>query len=228
MLFKSQLIAQGSGSMGGLVASHNRFGQYMRRRAIPVNPSTSFQQAVRLAFMTLAAAWKNILTAQMRTDWETYAINTPVTNRIGDTVTLTGLNMYIRCNTPRIQIGLSRVDAGPSIFGLPETDSTFTPTAVASTDIVSLAFSNALPWANEVGGYLIAYQTRPFSPSIVYLPISMREVKNVAGAVIPPTSPATYTSPFNLSAGQALKVQARISRADGRLSAPFWVRAIAS
>ncbi|KKM06452.1 hypothetical protein LCGC14_1743870, partial [marine sediment metagenome] len=47
MLFKSGLITQGSGSIGGLTASHNRGGMYFRARTIPTNPATSFQTVVR-------------------------------------------------------------------------------------------------------------------------------------------------------------------------------------
>lgn len=221
MLFKSTMIGTVSGSVGGSTGSHNRFGQYIRRRAIPVNPRSTFQQTVRTAFQYLTEYWKNTLTPAQRIDWTTYADNTPVINALGDTIHLTGLNMFLRTNVPTLQSTLAVIAAAPPIFGLAESDPTMTVSAVGSTDVVSVAFNNALPWANEVGGYLFLYQSRPLSPSINFITGSKRFASVVGGAVSPPTSPTTYTSPFNLSAGQKIEVRGSIRRADGRLSAPF-------
>ena len=50
MLFKPTIVASLSGSLGGITASHNRFGAYLRERVIPVNPGTQPQVIVRNAF----------------------------------------------------------------------------------------------------------------------------------------------------------------------------------
>ena len=47
MLFVPTIGTKLSGSLGGIVASHNRFGSYFRQRTVPVNPDTADQQMVR-------------------------------------------------------------------------------------------------------------------------------------------------------------------------------------
>lgn len=73
MKFKSTLLAEASGALAGLVFSHNRGGAYIRQRVIPVNPSSSFQQAVRNFMLVCAGAWNNVLTVQQRAGWTWYA-----------------------------------------------------------------------------------------------------------------------------------------------------------
>ena len=88
MLIKSQLITQASGSIGGLVGSHNAGGMYFRARTIPVNPGSAAQIAVRNIVAQLTAAWTADLTAAQRTAWQTYADNVPTTNRLGDSINI--------------------------------------------------------------------------------------------------------------------------------------------
>ena len=110
MLFKSALITQASGSIGGMTASRNKGGAYFRARALPTNPNTPEQQAVRGYLGTLANLWTNVLTPANRVLWDFYAFNVPVINAVGDSIQLTGQQMYIRANVPRLQAGLPRVD----------------------------------------------------------------------------------------------------------------------
>ena len=105
---------QRSGKQGGMVWSRNRYGTYARDRAIPTNPNTSRQQTVRNAFKDMANRWWSTVTTAQRAQWETYCEAVKYINRLGDSVVLTGMTMYIACNVPRVQAGLDPVDAGPS------------------------------------------------------------------------------------------------------------------
>ncbi len=73
MIFTSPLIEAGSGSVAGLTFSRNKGGNYLRGRAIPTNPNSPLQQAVRSIMSQLTANWLNVLTAIQRVAWETYA-----------------------------------------------------------------------------------------------------------------------------------------------------------
>ncbi len=218
MLVRYSVLADASGSFGGLVASHNRSGQYLRTRVRPTNPSSARQVAVRIIFSNLATAWAT-LTDDQREAWTTYAINVPVTNAFGDPVTLTGLQMYLRSNSARTQAGLSRLDDGPTLFAM----DSFTPVSItpnAGPQELEVFFDNTDDWANEVGGAMLVYSSRQVSPTINYFKGPYRFADLIAGAVIPP-EPAVegiIASPFALTDGNSIFARVFTVRADGRIS----------
>jgi hypothetical protein len=201
---------------------------YFRTRAIPVNPNTSQQQAVRALLTTMATRWAT-LTDTQRANWGTYAANTPVINKLGDSVTLTGFLHYVRSNTARVQAGLSVVDVAPSVFGLPTfTDVVFGAAVPASVPTLSYGFTNGDGWANETGGALLIAASRPYSPSISFFKGPFRFTQAVLGDdVTPPTSPTTdATPPFPFAVDNKVAIQVRACLADGRLSSPRIYQAV--
>lgn len=218
-LFKSSVLAQSSGSLAGTVFSHNRGGQYIRNRSTPTNPATSQQTAVRNALATLSNAWVNLLTAQQRTDWDVYAANVPLTNRVGELINVGGLGMYQRGNVPRLQAGLTRVDAAPVVFGLPVLSGVSVPQGNPAGPTVDVAFDNTNPWATETGGALLVFVSRPQNLSINFFKGPYRFASAILGdTTTPPTSPATITTPFNFSLGNRIFIRTVAVRADARLS----------
>ena len=218
MIFQSGIITRGSGSFGGLTLSHNRSGMYFRSRVTPVNPGTGQQLAVRNAFSTLSTAWQQALTKVQRDAWTTYGINVPVTGKLGDPLTLTGQQMYIRCNTPRLQAGLPRVDDGPIVFAHDSLAPVVVST-VAGPDLLDLLFDDTDAWVNEDDAALLAYGSRQQALSINFFKGPYQFADLVAGdSGTPPTTPASVTSPFALDVGNAVFVRLFSSRADGRLS----------
>ena len=166
MKFTPSPIAGGlSGSAGSLVASRNRFGPYFRVKAIPVNPNTTRQQVVRSIFSGLVNAWINELDNAERTAWTTYADNVPINGEI-----LTGQNHYIRTNSPRIQIGETRIDAAPTIFdtGAPVssielvTDSTPNVYGLNAAGLALAILANVTGSTSEDGD-LIFYNAAPIN-----------------------------------------------------------------
>ena len=227
MLFKSTILAQASGSVGGSTFSHNQGGKYIRERAIPVNPNTSFQQEVRNTLANLASAWSDELTEDQRLAWGVYAANVPLVNRLGDARTVTGNAWFIKANSVRIQAGLARVDDGPVVFSL-ATMTAPVGTLVPASDEVSVAFTDTDGWATEVGGALLVYASRPFGPAINYFKGPYRYTGLVEGAVVPPTSPEVLDLPFPIEIGQQVGTRFVAVRADGRVSSPFLERSLAS
>lgn len=220
MKFKSALVTQASGSAGGATFAHNSGGLYMRARSIPTNPSTAFQTAVRNILSGLSQAWSATLTTAQRTAWDTYATNVPLIGPLGDSRKVGGLAMYIRCNTPRVQAGLSSIAAAPTIFTL-GTFTNPTLTITASTGLISVAFTNTDLWASATTGALLVYSSRPQSVGINFFKGPYRLAGKIVGATVPPTSPVSVTSPFTLTAGQKVFVQIQATLPDGRLSAAF-------
>lgn len=225
MLVESAIVSRGSGSVGGMTWSRNRGGMYVRSRATPTNPNSTFQQTVRSAAAFLAAYWSNSLTQVQRDAWDVYAENVELPNPLGAPRNVGGLGMYVRSNVPRIQcgvVGVARIDDAPTIFDL----GTFTePTVIsctAATDVVSVGYNNADEWAIADGGALFIFTSRPKNPGTKYFKGPYRLAATIEGVTAtPPTSPEAVAAAFPFAVDNRVFVFARASTADGRLSAPF-------
>lgn len=220
MKYKSALVTAASGSIGGLTAAHNRGGMYLRSRSTPVNPNSPGQQAVRSFLSNLSFYWYNLLTSAQQVAWQTYAELVAIVDTLGEPRFATGLNHYIRSNTPRLRAGKARIDNGPTIYTQAELTA-LEATIQAGGTTVQLGFENTDTWANEAGGHLIVYASRPTNASRNFFKGPYQFMGTVNGAATPPTSPATLTLPFPVVAGQRVHFMGRASTADGRLSPPF-------
>lgn len=211
MKYTSQIIATGSGSVGGCTYSHNRAGQYIRRRAMPVNPGSVFAQVMTASLANLVARWDSVLTQAQRDAWDAIAFGS----------VQTGLTLYIRMNSLRLQFAVAVIDDPP----LNATVAALTPPVATAADdsaqTYTVSFTDTDQWATEVGGYLGIFASRPQSPTINYFKGPYRLVELITGAVVPPPSPHVTTAgntPFPFVTGQRVFFQFRAVQADGRIS----------
>ncbi len=219
MLFKSPIFSQVSGSSAGNTFSHNRGGLYVRARTVPVNPNSPAQNQVRVRLAALMNRWTNILTQAQRDEWDTYALNVPLPGPLGDLRNAGGTGMFIRGNTPRLQAALAPADAGPAIFALGEFTEITAFAPLAATNAVGFAFSNTDAWANELGGAMLVFASRPQQPAKNYFTGPYRFVDKILGDdITPPSSPFSPISPFPFVVGQRIFLRVNIVRADGRLA----------
>ena len=93
------------GSISGTTFSSGTYGAYARRRAVPTNPNTTKQGAVRAAFASLTSSWRNLTEAE-RLTWITQAPAYTNLNSFGDNVPLTGQALFMRCNLNLASIGI--------------------------------------------------------------------------------------------------------------------------
>ena len=214
MLFKSGLLTQASGSIGGLTFSRNRGGMYIRARAIPTNPNTPAQASIRAIMGSLVNRWINTLGPFQRAGWAIYAANVPLTGPLGDPITVSGLNMYIRSNVPRLQLVTPVVDTAPSIFD------TGTLSEVSITDLseavqqFSVNFTEADLW-NVASGHLVLQQSRPVNPTINFFKGPYRFAGSVNGV---DTTPSVKPVVFSFVEGQQVFFRVRATYPDGRLT----------
>lgn len=215
-------VADMRGSIGGTVFSRNRYGAIARNRTVPVDPSSTAQQKIRSIMSVVRNAWFNTLTAAQRTAWGTYAAGVEMTNRLGESVYLTGWNHFARSAACILYNDLDIVAAGPTELALPEQDETLSVTASEATGLLSLSFDTDSAWVDEDDAYLICYASRGKNPTVNSFKGPYMIAGKLAGdSVTPLTSPQTVTSPYTLTEGQKVFIQCRILRADGRLSEPF-------
>lgn len=218
-------VAAVSGSVGGVTFSRNRGGPYMRTRAIPTDPGTTYQQDIRATVASLTSHWLNTLTPAQRAAWDTYALNVELPNSLGQYRNVGGIAMYIRSNVPRLQLdpdSLPRVDAAPTVFNLGEFTNPSMGGASEATQAVNIGFDNTDAWANEDDAAMLMHGSRSHNQSVNFFKGPYRNAGRVLGdAVTAPTSPEVVTWPFPFLEDQRIWCQIRFSRADGRLSAPF-------
>jgi hypothetical protein len=212
---------QRSGSLGGSVYSHNRYGAYIRARSVPVNPSSDRQVAVRGYLQAISIAWNNVLTQVQRDAWEVYAGGVTWRNRLGDMVHLTGLAHYIRSNAPRLLCGLARIDVAPNILTIATAEQALVVTASEATQQLSIAYDDTQAWCDEDGAFQIFYAGIPQNASRTFFGGPYRHLTCIEGdSITPPASPEANVDVPNwpFGEGQRIWVRSRIGRADGRLS----------
>ncbi len=219
-------VVQMSGSIAGTVFSRNRFGNYTRPRTKPVNPRSQRQMGIRTIMMYLAEAWRESpMTDLIRDAWQTYANSVSATNRLGEQVTLTGFNCFVACNAALQTVGAALITAAPETLGLPPGDPAFAVSGVsAEAQSYTVTFDDGFDWVTEDGAFLVWYQGKPVSPSHNFFGGPFRYCRTLPG--IDPggtASPALNMEDagFTFVLGQKIWWEARIIRADGRISNRF-------
>ena len=180
------------------------------------------QVAVRSAVADLVDRWSQTLDKAKRDAWGVYADNVAMKNRLGETIKLSGFNHYVRSNSIRIYSGVSIVDDAPTIFELPAHDPTIADVITETSQEHSFTFDNARAWANEDSAYMFIAMGRPQNAQRNFFAGPWRWNFKISGnSVDPPVTPNVNAVTFAVAEGQHIWVQARISRADARLSEPF-------
>lgn len=220
MKFKSALLTSASGSIGGMTASRNPGGLYLRSRVIPTNPSTPLQADVRLALAELAADWTTNLTAANRLSWKTFAKNVPVKNSLGDNIIISALAWYIKANAPRVRLGSTApvVNSAPTIFALALLTQPFDVIPGAVANEIEFTIDPTDPWASAIGGRLYVYVSAPQNKTINFFKGPFAFNSEITGAATPISPIRTIILAQNVVAGQRVFVRFAASNTDGRPS----------
>lgn len=227
------LGADFSGSVGAVTASRNKFGPYLRTKAIPVNPNTTRQQEVRSLFAALVNNWTDDITQVQRDAWSNWAAQTTILGKDGSPINITGQNAYIRFNTVRLQIGGSRVDDGPTTFNNGNPPTGFETTednvdGVIDLDLAGTAMGTNLLIAGQASddGDMAVYLGKPVNASRKFFkgPYQLADVLTVSDNDILETWDTLLTLLTNTidpAEGQFRSLRMRIAYDDGRLSEKF-------
>lgn len=215
MLFKGTFVGPASGKLGGIVASRNRGGSYLRKLSIPVNPQSIFQQTVRNAVSTLTSRWAT-LDQSVREGWGVYSDAVPMPDPFGDPRPIGALAMYVRCNVSRIQAGEPIVDNPPATLNLGD------PPSMGDLSFTEDGGDVAIEWVNDStltsADKIVIYGSRPTAPTRT-TPIGgnrfLAKIDGDEGSFI------DDDYPFAPSIGQRVFFQARVLYADGRVSSLF-------
>lgn len=202
-----------SGSKAAETASRNRYGQYLRTRATPVNPNSTAQGAARTRLAVSAAAWRT-LTAEQRAGWASLGSQMQRTDGLGQTYTLTGFQAYVSVNNVRLNTSLLALDDAPAL-DTPDAPTAITVEAEAGTLGVTFAVT-PLP-ANT---RLIIEASPQRSAGRDFEGDFRQVLVSGTAAVSPLDCSAGYTAKFGAPvAGNKIFIRARTARG-GFLSGP--------
>jgi len=170
----SAIVSAARGKVGGNVFSANKAGAFVRTYVKPTNRNTIAQQTVRGRFGTLSSGWRNI-SAEVRGQWNTMAVQYPYMNRLGDMATYTGQQLYnkLQGNINACNQGNLLDQSAPPFLNRPQTPQEFFPLVNGLTNIDNTAeqisMVSMLVDGNQVcpSGYgLIIEATAPLSAGI--------------------------------------------------------------
>lgn len=156
------LGAPQSGSQANTTASHNRAGQYYRNRRKPVQPVGTGRRAfIRSAFGSSSAAWSALSDAD-RGGWETYAAAHPYVDRLGQSIILTGHQMFVAIATNLQNVG-EAIPTDP-----PADSATVAPSIAAFTVTSAGVITLTLTPSGTVDDFICIAFAMPVSPGVTF------------------------------------------------------------
>lgn len=208
-----------SGSIAGTTSSRNRYGQYRRSRATPVQPRTPAQLAARARLAAIASSWR-ALDAATRAAWASFAAQILLTDSLGQTYTPTAMQAYVSvCSVADVNSLTSFVGQQP-----PPVQTFIEPpvTALAADDGPSIQLTvGTVPQQG-----LAIYAAPPTSPGVSFVhDFRWLQFRN-AGTGGPVDITAAWTAKFGApTLGSRVWVRARLV-CQGQLSPPITLSAV--
>jgi hypothetical protein len=178
-----------SGSTAGTTSSRNRFGQYRRTRATPVNPNTTAQSSARARLSESATSWRGLTDAQ-RAGWTSLGEQMTRTDSLGQAYTLTGFQAFVSVNSVLLYSGGAALSAAPA---LSSPDALLTTTITSTGGTLSVAYTATPMPANTKLAVFASPQRsagRSFEGDYRLLGVT------AAAAASPFNALATYTAKF--------------------------------
>ena len=221
------ILGQLSGTLSGVVFSHNRNGAYVRARALPINPRTNRQTFIRANFALQANDWASRSTSQ-QTAWRDYADTMPLVDSLGQTYIISGFNAYVRGNTFRRFNGLSIKTNGPVVGGqaaslVPQTNAILISDSTSGIPNSIQLSVNALLWFGRgVDDTILMVSLGPIlNPGVLFFSTPFQFKGNVPGSASSPPTLVQIPTDKILSVGQRLPIRLRWVDQDARVSPPY-------
>jgi hypothetical protein len=193
------LTSPSSGSIAGTTFSHNRAGQYTRNRRMPCQPVGSGRRGtVRTNFAAASAAWAGI-GATLQLSWNNYAAGKPYTDALGQSIKLTGHQMFVAINSQLLNCGSAVSTA------VPLSDTVFAAGFSAFTGVAGASLSITPSGLGVATDHLLIALSAPQSAGRGFCK-TFNQWGKVAGNVVAVTSLFTaYVAQFgSWTAGQRI------------------------
>lgn len=200
-------IADARGSIGGNTISRSAAGATMRTRRIPITRRTNGQQLARTRASHVSARWSSDLTQTQRDGWATHAASVPHTNKLGQSITLTGFQEYVRVNTLLLLADLAIQDDAPTELGAATAPvTTFTCNATDQEYAIAEPTLGFDPDTDD--DRLLIFGFLPQRPGQTKAPTGRRFAAVIVGdSVSAPTFPTTTPVEYPVAEGQLQRVE---------------------
>lgn len=201
------IVSEIRNKIAATVFTKNAAGAAIRNRVTPINRRSNSQTNRRQRLASLASSWRG-LTESERAGWNAASANFPVQDNLGQTIYLTGEQLYVRCNANLLLIGQAQITAAPN----PTSFEVLTPGVFTAEDddTITLAFT---PTPVPAGFNLVIRATPPVSAGKSFVSQSaFKYVQTIAAAGASPANiaaayEALYGSLAN-AVGQKIFVEA--------------------
>ena len=212
------ILGELSGSIAGNVFSHNKGGHYARARSVPVNPNSARQQVVRGILSQVSAGWFDIIDAQ-RDAWTAFAALHPVLDALGQSIVLSGHQMFCRVNAAILHYGGTEIEDPPGTWQAPDQPLTISLAATAPDQLVFTYTATPL----VAGVKLFAYLSPPGGPG---RDPNFRTARYAGKTAAAAASPQTITSAIAIAAGQTVNAWAKLQSSNGAQGVPVKLRVV--
>lgn len=199
----SPLISEARGKIGSIVFSKNRHGHYIREDKTHINVDALRAAGLIGIFRDISLYWKNILLDAERSKWNQWARNSPLTNTLGETYHITGINAFIRTNVIFRTVSGGTHTTPPTLFGqgkrLILTQSGFIINSSTQEFIINSS-TDIDGWnINLPDDYVIIYMGTAQTPGTNFFKQPYKILTWLEGDAIPPTFPFIVPMPFLVS-----------------------------
>jgi len=169
-------VSKMSGTVAGTTYQNWRGILVARSKPTPTNVATPRQLVVRMLMSLLSRAWRDELNQGLRTAWNQRAKNFPWLDVFGNTISMTGENLYIKQNMVLLDHSLPRQDTPvPDVMPPELTDLTIEPEVEQlSINVPQLSASimtSQVPFLDiwVAGGFLtsVVEDTDPFVNAVI-------------------------------------------------------------
>lgn len=186
------IISEIRNKIAATVYSKNAAGAVIRNRVTPINRRSSRQTAQRQLLSSLASKWRGLTQAQ-RDGWNSAAPNFPQTDSLGQTVILTGEQLYVRCNANLVLTGNAQITAAP----IPTSFAILAFGAIAATaSTFTVAYT---PTPVPTGYSLVLRATRPVSAGKSFF--AQSEFRFIQAEAAASVTPANLDTKYELIFG---------------------------
>lgn len=157
MKFTSPVYSAASGSIAGVTYSRNKGGNYTRAKGIPSNPNSADQLIVRDNLTVSSQAWSG-LTQLQRDEWNALAPTVSWTNVLGNSIQLSGINLFNQVNSLRLLAGMALLESAPT--DAVRADVPLVDAVETSAGSINLTTTNSYAATDK----LLAFISRPTNP----------------------------------------------------------------
>ena len=218
------IVSDARKKIGGVVATKGHAGNFMRKKVSPIQPRTSAQRNVRASFTAISKLWSGGLTGNVA-GWNTLAKSTPKKDRFGQSVTMTGLQLFQSLSRNLATIGVSPVITPPANL-IASSPGALTYVASVGGPNLTVTEANVITSAE----YSVVYAGPQQSPGRMFVGKTYRYITKTigAGAALTTDIETLYVAKFGaLIQGKQIPIHVKhINATNGAAGIPVSVLAV--